>query len=184
MAGGWGVGADMFGWVYGLQNMLYAVYDQPDLIQQMLELFARWNRSRMEVVLAAGVDLYIKRAWYENCDFWSPTKFQQFLAPILKSEADLAHQHGARFGYLITANCMPLLDQIAECGVDVIIGVDPLAYQPGTIQENPGRTGKPVGRRKRALDCRTRQSSRSAPGSPASDAAAVARRRVYPFTGR
>ncbi len=32
------------------------------------------------------------------------------------------------FGYLITANCMPLLEQIAECGVDVIIGVDPLAY--------------------------------------------------------
>ena len=118
----------MFGWLYGLQNMLYAVYDQPDLIQQMLSLFAGWNRSRMEVVLAAGVDLYIKRAWYENCDFWSPTKFQQFLAPILKSEADLAHQHGARFGYLITANCMPLLDQIAGCGVDVIIGVDPLAY--------------------------------------------------------
>ncbi len=128
LAGGWGVGADMFGWVYGLQNMLYAVYDQPDLIQRMLTQFAAWNRSRMEVVLAAGVDLYIKRAWYENCDFWSPTKFQQFLAPILKSEADLAHQHGARFGYLITANCMPLLDQIAGCGVDVIIGVDPLAY--------------------------------------------------------
>ena len=41
LAGGWGVGADMFGWVYGLQNMLYAVYDQPDLIQQMLELICR-----------------------------------------------------------------------------------------------------------------------------------------------
>jgi hypothetical protein len=128
LAGGWGVGADMFGWLYGLQNMLYAVYDQPDFIQQLLTLFAEWNRSRMEVVLAAGVDLYIKRAWYENCDFWSPTKFQQFLAPILKSEADLAHEHGTRFGYLITANCMPLLDQIANCGVDVIIGVDPMAY--------------------------------------------------------
>ena len=128
LAGGWGVGADMFGWLYGLQNMLYAVYDQPNLIKQMLELFAEWNRSRMELVLSAGVDLYIKRAWYENCDFWSPTKFKQFLAPILKSEVDLAHQYGAHFGYLITANCMPLLEQIAECGVDVIIGVDPLAY--------------------------------------------------------
>jgi hypothetical protein len=128
LAGGWGVGADMFGWVYGLQNMLYAVYDQPDLIRQMLDLFAGWNRSRMEVVLSAGVDLYIKRAWYENCDFWSPAKFQEFLAPILKSEADLAHGHGARFGYLITANCMPLLDLIAGCGVDVIIGVDPMTY--------------------------------------------------------
>ncbi len=128
LAGGWGVGADIFGWLYGLQNMLYAVYDQPEFISQCLAMFANWNRSRMEVVLSAGIDLYIKRAWYENCDFWSPTKFQQFLAPIIKAEADLAHQHGARFGYLITANSMPLLDQIAECGVDVLIGVDPMAY--------------------------------------------------------
>lgn len=128
LAGGWGVGADMFGWLYGLQNMLYAVYDQPDFIQRMLEMFFEWNRSRMEVVLAAGVDLYIKRAWYENCDFWTPTKFHQFLAPIIKAEASLAHQYGARFGYLITANCMPLLEHLAECGVDVIIGVDPKSY--------------------------------------------------------
>ena len=111
----------------------------------------------MEVVLAAGVDLYIKRAWYENCDFWSPAKFQQFLAPILKSEADLAHQHGARFGYLITANCMPLLDQIAGCGVDVIIGVDPLAYNLEQTKKILGGRVCSVGRRQRAFDGRTRQ---------------------------
>jgi uroporphyrinogen-III decarboxylase len=35
---------------------------------------------------------------------------------------------GAKFGYIITSNCMPLLDGIAEAGVDVIIGVDPRAY--------------------------------------------------------
>jgi hypothetical protein len=128
LTGGWGVGADMFGWLYGLQNMLYAIYDQPEFIQSILDLIAAWNRSRMEVILAAGVDLYIKRAWYENCDFWTPVKFQQYLAPILTAEADLAHQYDARFGYLITANCMPLLEQIAQCGVDVIIGVDPLTY--------------------------------------------------------
>jgi len=128
LAGGWGVGADMFGWLYGLQNMLYAVYDQPEFIQRLLEMVAAWNRSRMETALSAGVDLYIKRAWYENCDFWAPAKFQQFLAPIIRAEADLAHQHGARFGYLITDNCMPLLEQIAACGVDVLIGVDPLAF--------------------------------------------------------
>ena len=37
----------------------------------------------------------------------------------------LAHEHGARFGYIITSKAMPLLDLIAEAGVDVVIGVDP-----------------------------------------------------------
>ncbi len=34
LAGGWGVGADMFGWVYGLENMMFAMYDQPEFVQR------------------------------------------------------------------------------------------------------------------------------------------------------
>jgi len=135
VAGGWGVGADLIGWVYGLKNMVYATYDRPDLLGELLALIAAWNRSRMEVVLEAGVDLYIKRAWYENCDFWSPKAWQKFLFPILKSEAKLAHERGALFGYLITANCMPLLEMIAEAGVDVIIGVDPARWDMAQARE-------------------------------------------------
>ncbi len=125
LTGGWGVGADMIGWVYGLQNMLYALYDTPEFIRKLLEMVAVWNRKRMEVTLEAGIDLYIKRAWYENCDFWTPAKFREFLAPILKAEVELAHSKGARFGYMITSNTKPLLETIVECGVDVLIGVDP-----------------------------------------------------------
>jgi uroporphyrinogen-III decarboxylase len=125
LAGGWGVGADLVGWVYGLQRMMLAPYDDPNFLEQLLAVIADWNRTRMEVVLEAGVDLYIKRAWYENCDFWSPKTWRKYIYPILKADAELAHARGARFGYLITTHAMPLLDMIAEAGVDVIIGVDP-----------------------------------------------------------
>jgi hypothetical protein len=128
ITGGWGVGADLIGWVYGLQKMIYTSYDQPDFLGELLELIDEWNQSRMKVVLEEDVDLYIKRAWYENCDFWSPKIWKKFIFPILKSDAELAHQHGALFGYLITANCMPLLEMIAEAGVDVVIGVDPARW--------------------------------------------------------
>jgi hypothetical protein len=125
VAGGWGVGADLIGWIFGLQNMIYASFDAPDFLQEMLEIIATWNRARMEVVLSADIDLYIKRAWYENCDFWSPKTYLHYLYPILKADVELAHDRGAKFGYLITSNCMPLLDYIVEAGVDVLIGVDP-----------------------------------------------------------
>jgi uroporphyrinogen decarboxylase len=88
----------------------------------------------MAVVLEAGIDLYIKRAWYENCDFWTPVTFREFLLPILKADADLAHQKGARMGYIITSNCMPLLELLAEAGVDAIIGVDPTAWDLTTAK--------------------------------------------------
>ena len=57
LTGGWGVSADMIGWLYGLQRMLFAVYDQPDFIKQLLNMIAEWNRKRMQVVLDAGKDI-------------------------------------------------------------------------------------------------------------------------------
>jgi hypothetical protein len=128
VAGGWGVGADLIGWVYGLQRLLYAIFDQPDFVAELLELIAIWNRSRMEVILRAGIDLFIKRAWYENCDYFTPRHFRRFIKPILETDAALAHSYGAKFGYLITSSCMPLLDDIREAGVDVLIGVDPAQW--------------------------------------------------------
>ncbi len=128
VSGGWGIGADLLGWVYGLEQMIFAEVDQPDFLAEMLACIAGWNQSRMQVVLDAGIDLYIRRAWYENCDFWSPRSWKKFIYPTLKNEADLAHQANAKFGYIITSNCMPLLESIAEAGVDVIIGVDPRGY--------------------------------------------------------
>ena len=135
LTGGWGVGADMIGWLYGLQRMLFAVYDQPDFIKQLLNMIAEWNRKRMQVVLDAGIDIYIKRAWYENCDFWTPSTYREFLVPILKADIELAHEKNSRFGYLITSNAMPLLEEFVELGIDVIIGVDPAEWDLKTTNQ-------------------------------------------------
>jgi hypothetical protein len=128
VAGGWGVGADAIGWLSGLTNMIKLTRRQPEFIKSLLELIAGWNRARMQVVLSAGVDLYIKRAWYENCDFWTPTTWKEFIQPILAQDAAVAHEHGAKFGYILTSSAMPLIESIIEAGVDVLIGVDPLEY--------------------------------------------------------
>jgi len=107
---------------------MYATYDQPTFLHEFLELIAAWNRSHQEVFLDAGIDLYIKHAWYENCDFWTPAAWREFLYPILKADVELAHERGVRFGYLITANCMPLLEMFAELEIDVLVGVDPARW--------------------------------------------------------
>jgi len=138
VTGGWGVGADMAGWIYGLENTIFAIHDQPDFVHEMFDIIAEWNRARMAVVLDAGIDLYIKRAWYANCDFWSPRTFRDYLLPILREDAELAHSRGARMGYLITSNTMPLLGLLAESGVDVLIGVDPMEWDLRVTKEKLG----------------------------------------------
>jgi Uroporphyrinogen decarboxylase (URO-D) len=138
VAGGWGVGADLVGWIYGLEQMAFAVYDDPEMLSDMLDIIAAWNRQRMQVVLEAGVDLYIKRAWYENLDFWTPRSWRKFIYPILADDVALAHQHGAKFGYLITSSCMPLLPMFAELGIDVLIGVDPMQWNLAEAKQKLG----------------------------------------------
>jgi hypothetical protein len=138
LVGGWGVGADLIGWVHGLENMMFTGYDNPAFLSEMLDIIAKWNRKRMEVVLHAGVYLFIKRAWYENCDFWSPKAWRQFIYPLLKADVECVHDYGAKFGYLITSNCMPLLELLAEIGVDCLIGVDPARWDLELTKEKLG----------------------------------------------
>jgi uroporphyrinogen-III decarboxylase len=88
----------------------------------------------MEVVLAGGVDLYIRRAWYEGCDFVSPSFYREAILPRLKSEADLVHQYGTRFGYICSSGTRPMLDFYLQAGIDVLIGIDPVQ---GTYTDMP-----------------------------------------------
>jgi len=126
VSGGLGVGADMAGWLCGLENLMVQAIEEPTLVSELLDLIADWNLARMQVVLDEGVDLWVRRGWYEGCDFWSPRLYRQFILPHLQREAALAHSRGVAFGYIITSGFMPLLEMIIEAGVDVLIGVDPL----------------------------------------------------------
>lgn len=128
LLGGWGVGADMLGWVFGFENMVYSTFEQPDFLKTILQLIFDWNQARMKVLLEIGIDIYIKRAWYETCNFWSPKTFRTFLLPILQQEAALAHHYGAKFGYIATDKVTPLFPLLAESGIDVLIGVDPHTF--------------------------------------------------------
>jgi len=126
LAGGWGVGMDMANWLCGMQNLMILTMDRPGLVTDLLEMIHVWNKQRMEVVLSAPVDLYIRRAWYEGCDFVTPRFYCEVILPRLKAEIDLAHEHGAKFGYICTTGIRPMLDFYLEAGVDALIGVDPI----------------------------------------------------------
>jgi uroporphyrinogen-III decarboxylase len=126
LAGGWGVGMDMANWLCGMQNLMILMIEQPEFVRQILEMIHHWNLKRMEVVLDADVDLYIRRAWYEGCDFVTPKFYRSHILPLLKAEADLVHERGAKFGYICSSGTKPLLDDYLEAGFDVLIGLDPV----------------------------------------------------------
>ena len=123
--GTYGTVGDLAVWLCGLQELVMLTVDAPDFVHELLDVIETWNHRCVALALEEGVDLVIRRAWYENADFWSPPTYRRFLLPGLRQDAEMAHQAGARFGYLMSCASMPLLGTMIEAGVDVLMGVDP-----------------------------------------------------------
>ena len=135
VTGNWGVGMDAAYWLCGMEElMLAAVYD-PEFVDELAQIIARWNQARIQVILDAGVDLIIRRGWYESADFWPPDLYRRFILPSLKQEVQMAHQAGAKFGYIMTTGSMPLLDILLESEIDVLIGIDPVQSRDTDLPE-------------------------------------------------
>jgi len=134
LAGGWGVGADMANWLCGMENLMVCTLEKPGFVARLLKMIHAWNLKRMELVLSAPVDIYFRRAWYEGCDFIPRPFFEQSVLPLIRAEADLAHEHGARFCYICSSGTVPLLDLYPASGIDVLVGVDPVQ---GTYTDMP-----------------------------------------------
>jgi uroporphyrinogen-III decarboxylase len=134
LAGGWGVGMDMANWLCGMENLMILMLEQPQFVSQILEMIHQWNMRRMKIALSAGIDLYIRRAWYEGCDFVIPKFYQREVLPHLKAEVALAHERGIKFGYICSSGTKPMLDFYNEAGIDVLIGIDPIQ---GTYTDMP-----------------------------------------------
>lgn len=143
LVGGWGVGTDMADWLCGMESFTMTMIEEPSFAADLMGLIHQWNRSRMEVVLSGGVDLYIRRAWYEGCDFITRDFWQRVLQPQLRAEADLAHEHGARFGYICSSGTLPFIEMMIDAGIDVLIGVDPVQ---GTYTDMPSMKEKAQGK--------------------------------------
>ncbi|MEA3401585.1 MAG: uroporphyrinogen decarboxylase family protein [Armatimonadota bacterium] len=126
LTGGMGVGIEAGAWLCGQEELIFHAVDRPAMVEELAEIIHEWNAARMREVLAVGVDLFIRRGWYEGTDFWSPPMYERFVLPWLRREVEIAHEHGALFGYINTSGTMGILDHLLHAGVDVLIGVDPV----------------------------------------------------------
>ena len=124
--GEWSSLFDTACWLCGMQDLVVAAMERPAYLRELLDVIGEWNRIRGDVVLDEGVDVFVRRAWYETCDFLSPSLYRSFILPDLTAEAERCHAAGAKLAVISTSSFTPLLDLYAEAGVDVHIGVDPV----------------------------------------------------------
>lgn len=133
---------DTAAWLMGPQALIYAFHDDPGFVEALLEVIWKWHVRQIEILLDEGVDVILHRGWYELPDFWGVAPYRRFLKPLLRREAEIVHQAGARLSYIMTKGVMPLLDDFLEIGIDVLWGPDPVqgeADLPALKQKLGGR---------------------------------------------
>jgi hypothetical protein len=120
------MGADAMAWLSGFEAVMVLSLTRPEVIRDYARIIHEWNLRQIEIYLdVTEAELIVRRGWYETTEFWTPETYRQIIAPTLKKEAQLVHQAGRKFGYIITSAFLPLLDDILGAGVDVLIGLDP-----------------------------------------------------------
>lgn len=124
---GWGGnGGDVMTWLSGVERVAIAVMEEPEFIRRYLEIVQRWDMAWAEVILGWGAELLYRRGWYEPPPIYSPKHFRQFIAPMLKAQADLAHQAGAKIVHLASSGSDEVAEIFVDIGVDALFGVDPV----------------------------------------------------------
>ncbi|HSV30502.1 MAG TPA: hypothetical protein VLH40_00565 [Atribacteraceae bacterium] len=121
------MGADALAWLSGYVPIMELSLTRPAIIGEYLSIIHDWNLKQIELYLEmTAADCIWRRGWYETCEFWTPKSYAALIAPLLHREVELVHQAGKLFGYIITSAFTPILDTILDCGVDVLIGLDPV----------------------------------------------------------
>ena len=120
------MGADCMSWLSGFVDVMILSLEDPGLIREYMRIIHEWNMERIGIYLdLTAADIIIRRAWYENTEFWTPAAYHQIIQPFLKKEVEMVHQAGRKFGLITTSAFTPLLEDLLDSGIDVLIGVDP-----------------------------------------------------------
>ena len=117
--------SDFICWLCGCEQFAMMGPLNPDFFRALIDMIARYQERRIEILLEARPDILCDAQWYATT-FLSPSLYEKFMEPALRRRADMAHASGARFCVIATTNVLPFAPILKRLGVDVLFGVDPL----------------------------------------------------------
>jgi len=143
LEGGWTALGDAAVWLLGMEQVLFLQMDEPQFLEELLDLLCDWELRRMELLIDEGVEVIVHSAWYESTDFWTPRNYRRLLKPHLRRMVCMAHEAGVLFNYIITTSWGPLMEDFVDLEFDSILGVDPV--QGGAdLREVKARIGEHI----------------------------------------
>ncbi len=105
----------------GMAETMVAYYEDRSLFDCLLQLYGEYAQEITKAICELGAEI-VFMSWH-NFGFsggWSPRIFRAAFKPWVKANVDLVHGYGLIYNYFDNGKMMPIIEDIAECGPDII----------------------------------------------------------------
>ena len=118
----------------GEELTIYTLADNKPGIDDLLAMLSEHARRALEIGLEVPAPVV---EFSDNLEgtITSPALFKEYCIPFLQESADRAHAKGKLLASHMDGNLLPLVDLIAECGVDLVESFSPAPLTPLTFAQ-------------------------------------------------
>jgi len=106
--------------LYGIENLILATFDDPQWVHELLKVLLERKRVFVDSLQGARYDIIEHGGGDASSTVISPGLFDEFVAPYDAALTERAHAAGQRVVYHTCGGMMPLLERIADLGVDAM----------------------------------------------------------------
>jgi uroporphyrinogen-III decarboxylase len=125
----------------GRSRCVLGVRDEPELLVAVMVHVQQWTRRCLEVLLDLPIDVVYRSNRYETVDLFSARDIRDLFMPVLRFDAQLCKMAQIPLHCFAKSGIMPLLEDYAEAGVDVLSSLSPVGPEPMDLSEVKRRIG-------------------------------------------
>jgi len=131
--------------LYGIEDLIMATFEDPEWVHAFLNILFQRKKAFLESCRGAKFDLLELGGGDASSTVISPDIFDKFVAPYDAQLTELAHEVGQRVVYHTCGGMMPLVERIADLGVDAMETFTPPAMGgDADLKEAKRRIGRRV----------------------------------------
>ena len=136
-----------FGFLFialGLENMTYAMYDEPELLLEIIEAAdAFWTKLGLKLIEAGCTALYVANDMGMNGrTLLSPAQLRAFFFPSLRRQIATWKAAGGKVLFHSCGNVDAILEELAEMGIDALNNIQ--VHSGMNLQSVKARIGHKV----------------------------------------
>lgn len=106
---------------FSMTDLMAMYYEDRGFFDELLEIGRREMFGEVDAAIRAGVKHFFANWYYNSLSAgWSPRIWEAVFAPELTELAARVHAAGGTLNFYDDGKCMPLLETLADAGIDVL----------------------------------------------------------------